>query len=185
MLAIKEVITEVRERKNTPLSEDEIRLCAMLMRRVKFEPYAPLEIFMAWESSFYDNAVELAVIKKGTNGIEILLTQREHDDPFYPGEYHVPGAIIIPGKRIRDTLTNLIDREVGVDIGQPIPVQLFEFLKAERPRGQGFCFLHMALVSDEVAAGIERGAFFSIDELPAPMLEQSVVMIKRLRELLE
>ncbi len=176
------LLHDVQKRANEPLSEQEIELTALLMRRVRFDPYCPQAIFLAWEGTFYNKAVELAVLRTGQTGDEILLTRRLSTDPFYPGQWHMPGSVVIPGNNTERTLVGLMERELGSRVGFPTFVHEFEFLRYERPRGQGFCNLYKVMVGYRASKSISHGTFFPINHLPEPMVEHHITMINKIKE---
>lgn len=158
---------------------DEYRQLAELMRRVTFP--VPQEVFLAWEGSFYNCASELAVV---TYDRQVLLIQRPDDDPFYAGQWHLPGSIILPGSNRLDTLKKVIANELGIAIGTPEYLDFFEFSKTERPRGQGFCFLHRVFVWHEQANLLSqkpKSRFFSIDDLPKGVIKHHIPMVEAVK----
>ena len=57
------------------------------------------------------NTVELVPIRQTRKGLlEVLLLQRAENDPFWPGQWHIPGAVALP----TDPVTH------GHDYGAPI-----------------------------------------------------------------
>ncbi len=56
----------------------------------------PLEIFYQVARLAVLPAVEVVPLRVGDGMVEVFLTQRPSNDPFWPGEWHNPGTIVRP-----------------------------------------------------------------------------------------
>ncbi len=177
MKLLDEAILFAGSRRGAPLSDLEVTLLVLLMDRVRWP--VPQQVFEAWEGNFYNCAVELGIGRPGEE--EVFLVRRPNTDRYYPGQWHMPGKVILPGMNIQTTLAALIDNELGgVDLGHMTRIDTFEFSKVDRPRGQGVCFLFHASVDVATAELLPNGQFFPVDQLPEPMIGHHIPMIRRL-----
>jgi len=72
-----------------------------------FRAVARLSITVAVE------AVALRVVKG--NKLQVFLRRRDFDNPNYPGQWHIPDNIMLPGEEIEDVLFRLHD-EFGSEV---------------------------------------------------------------------
>lgn len=75
-------------------SENEIKQAVDVISRLE-KGFLPFDLFIALASKITMPTMELLPVRKGKNGdIEVLLTQRPADDPYWPNEWHIPGTVI-------------------------------------------------------------------------------------------
>ncbi|MFH1631667.1 MAG: NUDIX domain-containing protein [bacterium] len=126
-------------------------------------------------------AFELLVFRHNKDKLEILLTQRESDDKFWPGWWHFPGTII----RITDSVESVWKRladEVGVDKFDRQP-RLVDFNFSDNKRGHGGHLFYLLEVDRD--ANFPNGQFFPIDDLPEPILDHQPAQIEQAAKLLK
>lgn len=173
---VKQAVNELVARldKEQKLTPEEIDATTALLK--KLEPgLLPEPIFIALSRLVVMVAVEFLVLRKTGAGVEILLTQRPHNDPIWPGKWHSPGTIIRPTD---DSLQSCFDRLYedelgGVDLLSPRPVGISY---GAGDRGTG---LTMEYVLDASEINVPTGQFFSLENLPENYIEEQLPMWKR------
>jgi hypothetical protein len=125
-------------------------------------------IFDAWISKTVSTAIELAVLDGDD---KIFLAPRGLTDPIWPGQYHMPGTVILPGGTFDASMSRLLTGEVGKLRLLSIPkfVTFFFFPMGsgpnECPRGAETGLLHIVRAGDhDDYEG--SGNFYARDELP-------------------
>ncbi|MBI4065712.1 NUDIX hydrolase, partial [Candidatus Kaiserbacteria bacterium] len=133
-------------------------------------------IFDAWCGAFITNPLELAVLRRGSSGVEIFLIHRE--DKFFKG-WHMPGTVILPGNKVAEAFERLVKKEVGTPTTKAEFIMWKEFMKgdrddlAENPRGQELSLLFAVFVDGNVP----HGTFFPLDAIPDTTLGHHKQMI--------
>lgn len=79
---------------NTKLSDQQIAQIATLLS--KLEPgFLPFDIFHQVTRLVATPIVEVVPLRLNSRGkVEVLLLEREADDPVWPGQLHVPGTVV-------------------------------------------------------------------------------------------
>ncbi len=154
-----------------------------LMSKVQF-PVSP-DVFDVWCENFISNPVELAVVRNCGRTSQIFLIYRA--DKYYRG-WHMPGSVLLPGRKVKQVLESLVKREVGLELAElknpPVFLDYMEFAKGngkgENPRGQKLSLLFvLKLESSEYVTA--DGGFFSLNELPEDLLTSHKVLVERVR----
>jgi ADP-ribose pyrophosphatase YjhB (NUDIX family) len=111
---------------------------------------------------------ELLILRDGTDGREIFLTQRAPNDPEWPNAWHFPGTII----RIKDSFESIKLRLAKSELGLtelPGEAQFLTMLFDEdKPRGNILHTFHVLRVDSEFMNS--NGTFFPIDQLPEDII---------------
>lgn len=137
-----------------PLSAEELKQLIALLKRVRFP--VPPDLFQAWCAAFSTTAIELVVF---TPEGKVFLLPRPEDDPWFAGEVHGPGTVILPIDLSKQTvLERLMRREIGGEKGLTRP-QLIDWFVF--PRGNG---AHENPRGHEV--GILFGSVYTGTEIP-------------------
>ena len=69
---------------NNPPSDEEIRNAAGVIARLP-KGYLPFELFIAIAAKTTVPTMEVAPLRRNGEKVEILLTQRPNNDPYWPG----------------------------------------------------------------------------------------------------
>ena len=114
--------------------------------------------------------VELVPLRVRGETIDVLLTERSMDDPWWPGKWHVPGTMMFPDDEFEfhDDFSEPLERLLGKGgeldggvnvIGEPVVVGPD---RRVHERGHEFSLVHYVQVSGES----EEGRFFPAEKLP-------------------
>jgi hypothetical protein len=136
----------------------------------------PTPIFLAFCNTAFGDTVELIVTKPGTD--EILLTQREADDPYFANHWHIPGVMLALGdreeeSRYPDAIDNAAlrarDELEGTRITPMVrlsPQWLHQLPRISKRGGEISTFYGAYLIDEEPKVG----QMFNVHALPEPML---------------
>ena len=177
-----------RETLPEPLTSDEEKFFVELMDRLAFwKRNLPLQVFFAWLRNFYANSAECAVLRNNDGVIEILLKQRDADDPFYSLMWHMPGTICLPGRNLKKMVKLCYAKEIFEEnpvLSDKI-AERAEFVhlwdRLDEPRGQTWQFLHVVELTHDECLEIKRGRFFGLHELPGNLVKSHIRMTDWLR----
>jgi ADP-ribose pyrophosphatase YjhB (NUDIX family) len=128
------------------LTDPEIKTFIELIKKLQW-PVSP-DIFDALCEALIMCPIELAVIRNGNKGPELLLHHRVKDKYFDGTTWHMPGTIMKPGQTPETAFAALIEREVGKVTTEPEYIGTYDI-----PKGVGF---------GECARGQERSRFFVV-----------------------
>ena len=168
------------------LSEAEAKTLGRLLAKAQFP--LPRPVFDGWVENLPTVALELAFIRTVDSGRrEIFMARRGENDPFWPGEWHIPGTIVRQNEPIRVAYQRLIASEASEvnAIGQLRFVTYQEFPKGEGPnqckRGHEIGLLHLV----ELTRGnLQGGTFFPLTKIPAKTIGFHRTMVGVVREFL-
>lgn len=111
------------------------------------------------------SAVEVVPVRQGMSGVEVLLTQREATDPFWPLQWHNPGTIMRPtdsAGSFSEAFSRICKHELGLsEWGNPVFVAPY-FWKT--PRGTVVSLVHYLELPNY--AETPTAQFFAASELP-------------------
>jgi hypothetical protein len=147
----------------------------------------PKEVFFSVAEKFALTPIEAIVLRRNTSGkIEVLLMQRESDDPHWKDMYHTPGTIALE----EDVMP---DDELPEDFD---PVKMYAKPLArlqEKEYGEKFdSVYYVGPVLHKVARGPEsaqmfvctikgeptKGKYFAVDELPDNIVPTQIKFIR-------
>lgn len=141
----------------------------------QFKPgYLPKPIFLQLAQLLTLPIVEVVPLRKRGERVEILLTQRSADDPFWPRQWHVPGTVVratdTPGT-FADPLQRVLQQELkGVATAEP------EFVKTVfHHSGRGMEMSQIFWV--EVTGEPIVGEFYDTDNLPPTVVTSQLDFI--------
>lgn len=140
----------------------------------------PYPLFIAIASKIVTPTVELVIINKSKGKDEIILARRTSDDEHWPGQWHIPGTVIL-STDTEDSYESCFDRVLKdelyglIEIAKPRFVSL-EFWDIERGRelDQLFCanLLSMKTLPDDIRA-------FPVDSLPDNLMPHHSKIISK------
>jgi hypothetical protein len=147
----------------------------------------PRELFYAASLVVPRLTVELAILSFDKK--QVLLTDREDDDPHFTGMSHLPGVMMVPADvtqgRYNDAVDNAAVRAIDELEGTHID-SLFRLtpkwvnpVPREGPRGVEVPIIYGAILFDEEPA---VGKMFDIDDLPESIYEHHPPIIKAVQE---
>ncbi|HSX01410.1 MAG TPA: hypothetical protein VLF67_04160 [Candidatus Saccharimonas sp.] len=143
----------------------------------RLEPgYLPRPVFDAIVRLIVVSVVELVPVRTVRGRTEVLLTQREPDDPIWPSMWHNPGSVIRPTDvrpEYADTLARLLDEELGgtATSGELAMVGPLHFATT---RGWGNAVIYWTVVTGEPKAG----RFFDAQQLPERFVESQRLVVE-------
>ena len=117
-------------------------------------------VFQAWCGAFTTTAIELVVF---TLTGKVFLLPRPADDPWFAGQVHGPGTIVLPTDQTKEgVLQRLMRKEIGGgDLTQPQLIDWFIFPRGsgphENPRGHEVGILFGSIHSGEVPSDVTLG----------------------------
>lgn len=124
----------------------------------------PEELFIELARLTVLPAVEVVCLRRGSVGVEVLLTQRVEFDPFWPGQWHVPGSVLRPtdaAGSMTSALTRVLAGELGLSAwSEPVFVSPIFW---HNIRGAALSLVYYVNVDHLV---LPVGEFFPITELP-------------------
>jgi hypothetical protein len=156
------------------LSESEVKQAAALLSRLK-PGLLPFEIFHEVARVSTMPIVEVVPLRVAQRGItEILLLQREDDDPVWPGQLHVPGTVVrasdTPGS-FDDPLNRVLTKELA-NTKTTSPVFVKNILH-HSGRGMEASQIFWVEVEGEPAGG----KFYDVDSLPESIVQSQLDFI--------
>lgn len=164
---------------NTP-TDDEIKQAVDVISRLE-KGFLPFDLFIALASKITMPTMELLPVRKGKNGdIEVLLTQRPADDPYWPNEWHIPGTVIRASDNAGTDFSSGVERVMQNElhdtikmIGKPQYVGM-KFWDVARGRELDSIFYFETDAKDE---DVVEGKFFSGNNLPESTMSHHKIMI--------
>lgn len=161
-------------------TDDEIKQAASVINRLP-KGFLPFDLFIAIASKVTVPTMELAPIRRGKNGdIEVLLTQRPADDPYWPDEWHMPGTVIRASDNEGTDFSSGVERVLQDELhgtvrmlGEPKYVGM-KFWEIPRGRELDQIFYFETDARDE---DVVEGKFFNVNNLPESTILQHKIMI--------
>lgn len=138
----------------------------------------PLEIFYEVARLAVLPAVEVVPLRVRDGVVEVFLTQRPNNDPFWPGEWHNPGAIVRPTDE-SGSFTSAFKRVCNGELGLPAysdPVFVSSWLW-HCLRGSAVSLIHWLDVTDVDIRVV--GQFFPVHALPTNVIQGMETIIVR------
>lgn len=131
--------------------------------------FLPYEIFEQIARLAALSIIEFVPLRMGNDGnVEVLLLEREADDPIWPGQVHTPGTVIRPGDT-EGTMYKAFERIIhdelkDTEISDPYYVGS---LLHESKRGTE----HAQVYWVEVLSGPKVGKFYPASNLPVNLVD--------------
>lgn len=154
----------------------------------KIEWPVSADLFDAICGNMSINPVDLAILKKSTDGFKIFLIYRK--DNFFDG-WHIPGSVILPGRTIAMVLKDIIEREINIpEKGFDFKFITFhQFMKGSNlgqcPRGQETELLYALFLEEDVRIETDEfRKFFPIEKPPENALSHHKTLLLSIRNYL-
>lgn len=165
------------------LSDTEIAQATALLG--KLEPgFLPKTIFWQVARLTVTPTLELLPIWNDNGRLKVFLTQRPVDDPHWPSQWHIPGTVIRATDEPHSFATGfarVLHDELGDSFSVlkgPIEVGR-EFWDVTR--GRELDALHYIQVTPKQGAHLAQfGEFFTLDALPADLMEHHKVLVPKI-----
>lgn len=162
------------------LSDDEIKQAVDVLNRVP-KGFLPQALFIAVAAKVTMPTMELVPVRQNQNGdVEVLLTQRPNDDPYWPSQWHMPGTIIRASDNEGTDFSSGVERVLQNElhgtvhmIGKPRYIGM-KFWDVARGRELDQVFYFETDAKDE---DVVEGQFFSVKNLPESTVSHHKVMI--------
>lgn len=158
------------------LSPADIKEVIQLLQ--KLQPgFLPFPIFNAICRLVVTAIVELVPLRRTPDGrTEVLLTQREADDPFWPRKWHNPGTVI----RSTDideaaALARVLQNELQLPLDNTPGPTYAGHLFHSTIRGAEATQVYYI----ELAENPPTGTFYDVEQLPEDMIESHVKVVHK------
>lgn len=162
----------------TNVTDDEINQVAEILSRLP-KGFLPFPIFIQVTRLVTTPTMEVAPLRMVNGSPEIYLTQRPHDDPYWPSGWHIPGTVIRSTDNEHDFSSGFA-RVLADELGEAftfVEEPVFVGIKFwDVSRGRELDMVHYVHVEVDEDA-ILPGKFFTVDELPETTLEHHKIMI--------
>lgn len=100
-------------------------------------------------------------------GLQVLLSQRGPNDPWWPNEWHSPGVMVTStDSSFEDVHQRLVETELGENMNASDPCCVTS-LPLDTARGKEIAYISWSFVSDGEPM---KGQFFDIDNLPNDLI---------------
>lgn len=159
-------------------SDLEVQAAADTLSRLP-RGFLPNRIFLEVTRLAVTPVTEFAPIREKDGKLQVLLTQRPHDDPNWPSMWHIPGTVI----RSTDQKGHLGDaahRVMNGELHGTVPMlgepQLVQVTFDDILRGAEVDHVYY-FKTDACDTDLVEGRFFDVDELPDEIMPHHVPMI--------
>jgi hypothetical protein len=164
---------------NTP-TDDEVKQAVDVFNRLP-KGFLPHDLFIAVAAKVTMPTMELVPVRLSGNGeVEVLLTQRPNDDPYWPNQWHMPGTVIRASDKEGTDFSSGIERVLQNElhgtirmIGEPKYAGM-KFWDVARGRELDQIFYFETDAKDE---DVTEGQFFSVNNLPESTMSHHKIMI--------
>jgi hypothetical protein len=136
----------------------------------------PLPLFTQMARLVVTSTVEMVPFMPVNENPKVLLAKRSDDDPWWPGQWHLPGTVLLPTDAALDVhdygtpVDRLFKDEFHGSIVRDGPVTIFDAQRRSWARGSeqtvfGWSRIDLARGSDEVSGGELFNAEYVENEL--------------------
>lgn len=149
-------------------TEAEIGLAADVLSRLPIGRL-PLPIFEEVAVRSVLTAYELVIFRFRENKLQVLLLQRDSNDPWWPDEWHSPGIILTPeDASFEGAHKRLIDSELSGAIKITRPSFVDDLILDTKKRGIENAHIVWSMVQE---GDPEHGEFFDVGNLPSDLID--------------
>lgn len=163
----------MKSKNDSPLTDQEVATVTGLLKKLP-PGFLPFDIFQQVARLVALPIIELVPLRYHNGKVEVLLFQREYDDPHWPGAWHTPGTVLRATDRQRgaqgafDRLA--VEEMEGAVFFEPVFVQN---VIHNQGRGTEVSAVYWAECVDS-----PTGIFFPADDLPEdPLIATQRVFI--------
>lgn len=142
------------------LNEKEQKQLVALLERL--EPgFYPIEIFWQFARLNTLAIIELIPLCTLDGRLNVLLTQREKQDKFWPGQWHIPGTVMRPDDNEKTALKRIVKDELAdISVGEVAPI-ITDIRRSKRGSEQSKVF-----IVEIDGRGLNVGQLFKVTDLP-------------------
>lgn len=156
------------------MNDEEIAATKALL--AKLSPgFLPVDIFREIARLTVTSVVEIVPLRLHKDRVEVLMTQRDTDDPYWASMLHTPGTVIRATDReggYMDAFKRILQEELGSVQVQASPTYV-ETVFHRNTRGMTDAKIFFVEVTGEPTIG----AFYGADSLPANTVESQIEFI--------
>jgi hypothetical protein len=142
----------------------------------------PLPLFTQMARLVVTSIVEIVPFDSKSDWPSVLMAKRPDDDPWWPGEWHLPGAVLLPTDVISDRhdyntpVTRLLAEDFKNSVVIDGQVRIFDTIRRSGVRGSEQVALGWTnvMVADGVAEVVD-GTFFDADHIERELAGEAVV----------
>lgn len=161
--------------RQTPITDEEIATAKNML--TKLEPgFLPFDIFMEVSRLVTLSIVEIVPLRKREGIIEVLLTKRDADDPFWPNMLHTPGVVVRPtdeeGSYV-SAFRRILDDELALVGLNGTPQYVQSTLHKSRR-----CMEDAKIFYVEVTGQPMTGTFYDAMNLPETIIDSQIDFIQ-------
>lgn len=157
------------------MDSEELRTTVLNLKKLS-PGELPLSLFLEIARLAVLTAIEFVPLRQKENGVvEVLLIQREIDDPNWPGMLHTPGTILRACDQV-GSFKNAFDR-ISQELSQPSNISEPVFVKnifQHTTRGSVSALVFWVELNEEV----ESGHFYPSDSLPKSIVVSQLEFIQ-------
>lgn len=163
--------------KNNKITEDEIKAVTEILKKI--EPgLLPFPIFLEVARLYVSCIVEIVPFYNNNDNIQVLLQEREKEDPVWGGKLHTAGTVLRANDEagsFKSAFDRILNKELaGVVIkGEPTFVKPV-FHQVARGRELALIF-YVELATNEVS---HLGKLYNIENLPAEIVDTQIQFIR-------
>jgi len=155
------------------LSEEDVKIVVNILSKLK-PGFLPFPIFHEIARLTAVPILEVVPLRKTENGIEILLLQRDQDDPVWPGQLHTPGTVIRAtdcDTNFKEAFNRIFDNELtDVQASEPVFVN-------NTIHHSGRSTEISQIYWTEVTGESKVGKFYDVDNLPTELIQTQLDFI--------
>lgn len=159
-----------------PPTPEEVLICADILRRLPVGKM-PRPIFTEVLKKAVLTAYEVVPLRRNSSGVtEVLLFERPENDPWWPGQFHSPGVMVIPSDVEDTSFKTTFDRLKRSELGglefTGHPVFVGNLL-LNTERGVENANIHWL----EFSGFTGRGIICDVNNLPSDLIEHHKIII--------
>ncbi len=167
-----------------PLSAEEIKQTAENLRRLP-KGFLPFEVFNAVAEKVTTPTIDVVPLRISNGRMEVFMLRRPGDDPYWPGQWHVPGTVLRSTDKAGDFSSGLdrLFKSKDETEGTITPTSAPKYVTTkfwDVARGRELDTVHYVPV--EATSDQLPGQFFPVDELPDDTIEHHKIIIQEAAE---
>lgn len=155
------------------ISSEDVDHAVAILQRLK-PGFLPFPIFNEVARLTVLPIVDIVPIRRENGVTQVLLTQREEDDPFWPGMWHNPGTVVraTDSGDYTDAFARVIESELGIE--KPAVIKYAAHLFHHTNRGAESSRIYWAELPEQP----RHGKYFSIDNLPKDVIQSHLAVLE-------
>jgi hypothetical protein len=139
----------------------------------------PREVYESLARFFPQACVELAVLRQSEDELEIFLSARPDDDPYWPGQLHMPGTTLYALDSEETMWSRLMHNELR-ELNGRRPTLAFNHVTTYDDRERGACMHAVYLTVVEAGTEISSGQFYPLRDIPRETINHHYAMLEKL-----